>query len=257
MSRKNLPKEKVIHVVFGPGGGRWDPALFGRNSDGSKLSREDLSALTQPEDSEDAASLGPVADVYTRSEVGRLMGFSASRLRTLDRSGIVSPSGRRQGRRAYNFSDLIALRTAKALFDKKVRLRDVTRAISCLREELPSIASPMREMQLLAEGGKIVVRSNAENFEAESGQLLLNLEVKELKDDIVRVLRPAAGRRNVKAAYELYLKASELDEDAQTMDEAVNLYKKAIELDPWLSIAHTNLGNIAFRRQLSHDAEAY
>jgi len=36
------------------------------------------------------------------------------------------------------------------------------------------------------------------------------------------------------------------------MDEAESLYRRAVELDPWLAIAYTNLGNIRFRR---HDTE--
>ncbi len=62
------------------------------------------------------------------------------------------------------------------------------------------------------------------------------------------VLRPVAGRERARTAYDLYVKASALDEDPATLDEAEALYKQAIALDPWLAIAHTNLGNIRFRR---------
>jgi tetratricopeptide (TPR) repeat protein len=83
--------------------------------------------------------------------------------------------------------------------------------------------------------------------------MLLDLEVKSLRDDVVRVLRPSAGRERARTAYELYLRASTLDEDPRTMEEAIALYEHAIELDPWLTIAYTNLGNIRFRQQ---DVEA-
>jgi tetratricopeptide (TPR) repeat protein len=82
--------------------------------------------------------------------------------------------------------------------------------------------------------------------------MLLDLEVKSLRDDVVRVLRPSAGRERARTAYELYLKASQLDEDPLTMDDAERLYRQAVQLDPWLGIAYTNLGNIRFRR---HDTE--
>jgi tetratricopeptide (TPR) repeat protein len=86
--------------------------------------------------------------------------------------------------------------------------------------------------------------------------MLLDLEVKSLRDDVVRVLRPSAGRERARTAYELYLRASQLDEDPLTMEEAEQLYKRAIELDPWLAIAYTNLGNIRFRRHDANGAEA-
>ena len=52
------------------------------------------------------------------------------------------------------------------------------------------------------------------------------------------------------------MQASQLDEDPATMDEAEALYRKALELDPWLAIAYTNLGNICFRRGDEKQAEA-
>lgn len=244
MPRKKRPDEKVIHVVFGPGGGRWDPKAF----DGSKQG-------LQPGTHQASMGKEPLADVFTKEEIRRLFGLSDSRLRTLDKGGVVSPSARRRGRRAYDFSDLIALRAAKALLDNKVRLRDVSRAIALLRAELPRIKSPLHELRILSDGQRIVVQTEAGAYEPLTGQMLLDLEVRDLKRDIVRVLRPSAGRQRAKTAYDLYLRASELDEDPATMDEAEALYRQAIDLDPWLAIAHTNLGNIAFRRGEPEKAE--
>jgi tetratricopeptide (TPR) repeat protein len=239
MARKKKPQDKIIHVLFGPGGGRWHP----------KAPSGNLAEQQEPSPSE------PLSDLFTRGEIRRLIGLSDSRLRTLDKAGVVSPSSRKRGRRAYDFSDLIALRAAKSLLDQNVRLRDVTRAIALLREELPKVKSPLSELRIVSDGRKLVVQSEGGAYEPISGQMMLDLEVKELRDDIVRVLRPAAGRQRAKSAYDLYLKASQLDENPDTMDQAVDLYEQAIRLDPWLAIAYTNLGNIAFRRQQIEEAE--
>lgn len=242
MGRRKKPQDKIIHVVFGPGGGRWDPDKF---------------AKAMPQGDAPSGGAEPVSDVFTRGEIERLIGLSASRLRTLDRAGVVSPSAKRRGRRAYDFSDLIALRAAKSLLDQNIRLRDVTRAIGLLRTELPKIKSPLQELRIVSDGRRIVVQSDLGGYEPITGQMVLDLEVKELRDDVVRVLRPAAGRERAKMAYDLYLKASQLDEDPSTMSEAVELYNQAIELDPWLAIAYTNLGNICFRRQEIEQAETH
>jgi len=242
VSRKKKTHDKVIHVVFGPGGGRMNQ--------GQSPAVRNLSSETK-------TTSEPVSDLFSRSEIVRLIGLSDARLRTLDRAGVVSPSAKKRGRRAYDFSDLIALRAAKALFDQKVRLRDVTRAISVLRLELPKIKSPLHELRIVSDGRSVLVQSDDGKYEPVSGQMMLDLEVRNLRDDIVRVLRPNAGRERTKRAYELYLKASQLDEDPTTMDEAIVLYEQAIKLDPWLSIAYTNLGNIAFRRQHIETAEIH
>lgn len=246
MSRKKKSQDKVIHVVFGPGGGR----IAGGASMAAESTR-----VAEP--TSDVTPREPVTDVFTRSEITRLIGMSESRLRTLDKAGIVSPSARSRGRRAYDFSDLIALRAAKALLDRNVRLRDVTKAIGTLKKNLPRVAKPLSELRIISDGRSLVVQSSEGAFEPVSGQMMLDLEVKTLRDDIVRVLRPSAGRERAKTAYDLYLRASELDEDPATMNEAIALYEKAIELDPWLAIAHTNLGNIAFRRQDAEKAETH
>lgn len=238
MSRRKKRDDKIIHVVFGPGGGRVEQ-------------KQERPSSADPL----AAGREPLTDLFTRGEISRLLGLTPARLRTLDRAGVVSPTGRRRGRRAYTFSDLIALRTAQSLLDKRVRLRDVTRAVSALKRSLPRVTRPLQELRIVSDGQRVVVRSQEGTFEPLTGQMLLDLEVKSLRDDVVRVLRPSAGRERARTAYELYLRASQLDEDPLTMDEAEELYSRAVELDPWLAIAYTNLGNIRFRRNDPDAAE--
>jgi DNA-binding transcriptional MerR regulator len=227
------PEDKVIHVVFGPGGGRIPTQVA---SAATALNTENYSRE-------------PVTDLFTQSEIARLLDCTPARLRSLDRSGVVTPSGKRRGRRAYTFADLIQLRTAQTLLSQRVRLRDVCRAMMALKKTLPRVARPLAELRIVSDGQQIVVRADDGQFEPLSGQMLLDFDVKQLRDDVVRVLRPNAGRERSRTAYELYLRASELDEDPDTMGEAETLYRQAIELDPWLTIAFTNLGNICFRRQ--------
>jgi len=239
MGRKRRRDDKIIHVVFGPGGGRV-PA-----------NRADATAGS-------GATPGgrePLTDLFTCGEIARLLGITPARLRSLDRAGI-SPTGRRRGRRAYTFTDLLALRTAQTLLDRKVRLRDVTRAIGALKRTLPKVARPLVELRIVSDGRRVVVHTHDGAFEPLTGQMLLDFDVQALRDDVVRVLRPSAGRERARTAYELYLQASQLDENVATMDEAVRLYRQAVELDPWLAIAYTNLGNICFRRNDPAAAEA-
>ncbi|AKT40502.1 tetratricopeptide repeat protein [Chondromyces crocatus] len=240
MNNKERPEAgdagKVIHVVFGPGGGR-------------------VAAPHPPRAPEPPASNEPVSDLFTASEVAKLLGVAVGKLRTLDRASIVSPSGRRRGRRAYTFSDLIALRAARDLLVRKVRLRDVAKAIENIVAALPRVTRPLAELRIVSDGQAVVVRSSSGSFEPLTGQMVLDFEVKDLRDDVVRVLRPRVGRDRARTAYDLYMQASQLDEDPETMDDAESLYRRALEIDPWLAIATTNLGNICFRRGDEAQAE--
>jgi DNA-binding transcriptional MerR regulator len=238
--------DKVIHVIFGPGGGRASEPPPAPAADPAPAN---TGSVPPPPGRE------PVSDLFTGTEVSKLLGISTGRLRSLDRTGIVPPSGRRRGRRAYTFPDIIALRAARDLLARKVRLRDVARAVESIRSSLPKVTRPLAELRIVSDGQKVVVKSAAYSFEPITGQMLLDFDVKALRDDVVRVLRPPVGRERARTAYDLYVRGSQLDEDPATLDEAEKLYQRALELDPWLGIAYTNLGNIRFRRGDEEAAE--
>jgi len=244
MGRKRKPgsdQDKVIHVDFGSTGRM--PA----EASSPARTLPDLPPLPVPRE--------PITDLFSGTEVCRLLGLTRGQLRSLDRTGVVSPSGRRRGRRAYTFNDLIALRTASQLIEQKVRLRDVARAVAKLKNALPKVIRPLAELRVVSDGKKVVVRAQDGTFEPCTGQMLLDFDVETLRNDVVRVLRPKVNRQRAQSAYELYMRASQLDEDPATFEEAQGLYRQALEMDPYLAIAYTNLGNICFRRQDDEAAE--
>jgi tetratricopeptide (TPR) repeat protein len=198
----------------------------------------------------------PLTDLFTRREVAKLLGVSDARLRSLDRTNVVSPSGQKGKQRAYTFQDLIALRATRELLQHRVRLRDVARAIGALRASLPRVTRPLQELRIVGDGRRVVVRSDAGSFEPLTGQMVLDFEVQSLRDDVVRLLRPETTPSRARTAYDLYVQASTLDENPATYDEAEELYGRAVRLDPSLAIAYTNLGNIRFRRGDEVSAES-
>ncbi|MBK8257657.1 MAG: tetratricopeptide repeat protein [Polyangiaceae bacterium] len=236
---------KVIHVIFGPGGGRVStpPSAAAQERD-------------EPPQLASAPGREPVTETFTASEVTKLLGLSPTKLRALDRAGVVVPTALKGKRRAYTFPDVIALRAARDLFDKRVKLREVLDAVQNLKRALPKVTRPLAELRVVSDGRRMVVKGAAGPFEPATGQMLLDFDVKDLRDDVVRVLKPSITSERAKTAYDVYTQASRLDEDPATMDEAEALYRKAVELDPSLAIAYTNLGNVCFRRGDEAAAEA-
>ncbi len=238
--QKRTPKREggeVIHVAFGPGGGRIQHA-------------EPVVAPPEPPPVLTASSTGePVTDVFSPREVAKLLGLTVARLRNLDKSNVVSPSATRKGRKAYTFQDLIALRATHGLLAQRVRLKDVVQAIGALRRALPRVTRPLQELRIVSDGRKVIVKAEDGSFEPVTGQMVIDFRVDGLRDDVVRVLRQDRdGNTRTRSAYDLYMRASTLDEDPASFDQAEELYRKATELDPNLAIAYTNLGNIRFRR---------
>lgn len=243
---------KVIHVIFGPGGGRVTAKPEGeRTAEGeAERGRGQVAQLASVPGRE------PVSETFTAADIARLLGLSAGKLRSLEKAGVVVPTALKGKRRAYTFPDVIALRVARDLFQKRVKMREVAEAVQNLRRALPKVTRPLAELRIVSDGRRMVVKSASGTFEPATGQMVLDFEVKDLRDDVVRVLRPAVGGERARSAYDLYVQASSLDEDPATLDEAEALYRRAIELDPGLAIAYTNLGNVCFRRGDDEAAEA-
>lgn len=195
----------------------------------------------------------PAADVFSLTEVARLTGLSTSRLRRLDREGVVSPSCESSRRRAYTFRDLVLLRAVQALLEHKIKMREIVGAVQALRAKLPKSVRSLTELRIASDGDRVVVHTADGAFEPLTGQLLLDFEVKQLRDDVVRVLRPRSEVERRRFAFQMYRAACDLDEDPASYEEAIELYQRALAYDPTLALAYTNLGNIRYR-QGSEDA---
>ncbi|MDH3625524.1 MAG: tetratricopeptide repeat protein [Myxococcales bacterium] len=200
-------------------------------------------------------ALDPTAGLYTVTEVARLFGYTPSRLRYWHRSGLLEPSARVGGRNYYTFQDLIGVRAAKGLLEQGVPLRQVRRTVESLRNSLPKTTQPLSEVRVLADGRTVLVQDDAGTYEPTTGQAVLDFTIDGLESDVVRMLRAEGDDRS--RAYEYYLEGCRLDELAGTFEQAEEAYQKALSLDPTLSNALTNLGNLSYRRDRLDEAERF
>lgn len=235
--------DNVIHVRFGPGGGR-------------RVETPSPPPAERARPAPAAVPTEPYGELFRRAEVARLFGIPEGRLRYWDRLGFIKPSGNVGGRRYYTFQDLIGVRAAKDLLDGGAPLSAVRRSVESLRRTLPHVTRPLNELRVRAEGHAIVVQDHDRVYEPETGQLHLDFEVRTLRDDVVRILRPdAVDPERRRRAYSSYLEGCRLDEDPNTFDRAEECYRQAITLDPSLANALTNWGNLRFRLGDVEEAE--
>ena len=197
----------------------------------------------------------PRDGLYTVAEVARLFGYKPSRLRYWHRSGLLGPSARVRGRNYYTFQDLVGVRAAKGLLEQGVPLQQVRRSVESLREAFPKTTQPLSELRVLADGRTVLVQDDAGTYEPTTGQAVLDFRIDGLESDVIRLLHFDHDDRS--RAYEHYLEGCRFDEDEQTYDEAEQAYQKALSLDPTLSNALTNLGNLEYRRDHLDIAERY
>ena len=230
--------DNVIRVGFGADG---------------KLTR---AASPEPAPSQPAPPRGDPRDgLYTVAEVARLFGYKPARLRYWHRSGLIGPSARVGGRNYYTFQDLVSVRAAKGLLGRGVPLQQVRRTIESLRDAFPRTTRPLCELRVLADGRTVLVQDADGTYEPTTGQSVLDFRIDGLESDVNRLLHFDHDDRS--RAYEHYLQGCRFDEDEETYEQAEHAYQKALSLDPTLSNALTNLGNLEYRRNQLEAAEQY
>jgi len=160
---------------------------------------------------------------------------------------------------SYGFSELLALRTLIKLRANRVPPLQIRRALTALAEKLRHIENPLTDLKLYADGRRVRVQVDGQAMEAESGQLLLDFDQAELS----RLLefpthgQAAAGRDQRAQAERWFQRGLELEQTGAPVDQVVEAYQKAIELDAHSAGALVNLGTIQFNARNWPEAERY
>ena len=254
-----MSDDNVIHVNFGSRAQRQAPAPVPepeRAVKGAQPPRR-LVPPDPAEVGERPHSPDPLGDVYSVRDAAKLFSLSPNRLRYWERSGFIARSVQAGAQRYYSFEDLIGIRAAKELLDEGVGLQAVRRSVEALRASLPRVARPLSSLRIVAEGHSLLVRDDRGTYEPQTGQLRLDFEVSALRDDVVRVLRRSAKQNDFAVAYQHYLEGCRFDQDSGDADRAEAAYRRALELDPTLANAITNLGNLMYRRGRLEEAENF
>jgi tetratricopeptide (TPR) repeat protein len=237
-----VSEDNIIHVDFGHRGRNVRPVRRF-----VPVQAEPAAVVPQGKD--------PLGDVYSVRDVARLFGFSSSRLRYWERSGFIKRSVQLGRQRFYSFEDLIGIRAAKELLEDGIALQNVRKSVEALRSSLPRGSRPLSSLRIVADGNALVVRGEEGTFEPATGQLRLDFEVRELRDDVVRILRRGGRQSDLAVAHQHYLEGCRFDEAENGFERAESAYRRAIELDPSLANAFTNLGNLMYRRQRYEEAQ--
>jgi tetratricopeptide (TPR) repeat protein len=190
-----------------------------------------------------------LAQRFTRSEAGRILGLEPSRLRYWERLRLVRPYAR-WGEHFYGFDDLIALQAIQRLIESRVPARRLRRAVTSLEEQLGARQLPLEQLTLVGYGRRVAVvpPGGSTPFDPLSRQWLFPFEC-ELRSG---ELRPMAAR----TAEDLFQAALDCESNPQLLAEAVDNYRRVIELVPsWLE-AHINLGVVLYQLGQVEDAQS-
>ncbi len=208
-----------------------------------------------------------MTELYSIRDVARIFGIPESRLRYWIQTGFVAASRKRGGRLCYTFEDLVCVRTALGLLEAGVSMHKARTALEALRRLLPEEQRPLRKLRICSDGETVVAVDDQVAWEPESGQLVMAFNVDALSSqvaDVVAIPRsgivddesdgvPSAApsdrteAHRPPTAYGFFLDGCDA-EDRGDDRMAEECYRRAIDLDRSLAAAHTNLGNVLYRR---------
>jgi tetratricopeptide (TPR) repeat protein len=192
---------------------------------------------------------GGLADRYTRNEVGRILGLEAGRLRYWERLRLVRPEAR-WGERFYSFGDLVALRSIQRITLNRVPARKLRRAVALVEQQFGGFSLPLQNLRLVELGRDVlVVPPGADRpFNPFRQQWAFPFDIPE---------RPAKLHAMAGPTPEEFFETALSCETKQDMlPQAIENYRRVVELAPdWIE-AHINLGVAYYQMGQLSDARA-
>ncbi|MEZ4401252.1 MAG: tetratricopeptide repeat protein [Kofleriaceae bacterium] len=203
-----------------------------------------------------------MTELYSIRDVAKLFALQESRLRYWMQTGFVGPTVRKGGRFYYTFRDLCAVKAAKDLLAAGLTTQKVRKNLDALRAALPGDAHPTLRLRVCSDGETIVALADDVAFAPATGQVVMAFNLPALGGQLAELAATAAAEaaEAVPApidddateanlgptAYTCFVEACAA-EDRADATEAEALYRRALELDPGLAAAMTNLGNLRHR----------
>ncbi len=213
-----------------------------------------------------------VLELYSVRDAARLFGLTESRLRYWIQAGFLRPSMRQGGRFYYTFGDLVGIKAAVELLGAGIPMVRVRRALDGLRGALPARVAPTSRLRVLSDGETLVVVDDGAAYEPHTGQLVMSFALSSLSGQLARLgsvrdeapeSQTATGTgsaphavdsswdttepNRAPSSYQQFLAGCSAEESGD-IELAERCYRRALELEPSLAAAHTNLGNLAHRR---------
>jgi len=188
---------------------------------------------------------------YSRADVRRKFGLTEQQLKSWERQNLIAPAS------TYTFSDLLTIKTLIRLRENKIPVREIARALDSLREKLRGVKQPLAELRVVLDGKRITVHVAGQKMEAVSGQILFDFDAAEIGAVASFPERKRNQALRVRESEVWFQKGLELEETGAPVEEAVDAYRKVLELNPGAAGALVNLGTIYYRLRRFGEAEKY
>ncbi|HSN29559.1 MAG TPA: tetratricopeptide repeat protein [Kofleriaceae bacterium] len=206
-------------------------------------------------------------ELYSIRDVARILAVQESRLRYWMQTGFVGPTVRKGGRFYYTFCDLVAVKAAKDLLAADLPLQKARKNVEALKKALPHDTHPHSRLRVCSDGNTIVALADDVAFEPVGGQVVMAFTVPSFGEHIAEVLAmprvdPSTPQEVTDSpteanggttAYRHFVEGCAAMDRGET-ESAEHLFRQAIDLEPHMAAALTNLGNLVYRQGETDEA---
>lgn len=175
---------------------------------------------------------------FTLRRVQAMLGLSRTTVAGLIAEGFVAPTRGQRNEWRFTFQDLMLLRTAHALQASKIPPRKILRSLARLKATLPQ-ELPLTGLRITAVGADVAVRDRHGQWQADSGQLLMDFDVAPVAGSVAFLARSASSPAGPDAAA-WFERGVALEATDPAGAEAA--YRQALVLAPDRAEAYLNLG---------------
>ena len=179
------------------------------------------------------------ATTYTLRSIQEMLGLSRSIVGGLVAAGFVTPTRGPRNAYRFTFQDVVLLRTAVELQAAQIAPRKILASLRRLRATLPA-ELPMSGLRITAVGNDVTVREGRSQWQAESGQLVMDFELAPARGTVAFLQRGSRASPPTGDAADVF----DLGEALETSDRgaAEAAYRQVLAIDPDHADAYLNLG---------------
>ena len=182
---------------------------------------------------------------YDRSDVLRILRITARQLAGWEKTGLL-PAGE-----SYSFFDLLQIKKLRDLRAKRVRSAVILESLRAMRQ-VSGMENPLMEAGTFASQSRVVFRHHGAAMEPLAGQFVMDFNQRDMVES-----HKIHAMRTAETAAEFFARGVALEEDPGTQAEAIDSYKKCVDLDPVHAAAYINLGTLFYNRHDYGQAEHF
>jgi tetratricopeptide (TPR) repeat protein len=188
---------------------------------------------------------------YSRQDAIRILHLHPRQLAAWERAGLISPTEQ------YCFEQLGRLRTLRDLRSTRISAKNIRESVDAM-QRIAGMRNPLMETTAVRRGSRLVFRHGGALVDPVTLQLAFDFEMGEGNHGAQLRVVGAGGldpARQAAAVQEMFLRAVQLEEDPETIPQAVEVYAEILTIRSQHAPTLINLGTIHYNKREYEKAE--